>query len=140
MRIIASLGLLPLTLVGAIGVACADTYPVSGMWTYENASQSGPAKNCNAKKSARFNGVTRLDTATSAPDYKNVSVTREGSGAWRIVDEFYTLQIRGRVTYSLRVGAAGTYQVIPATGQETYFPEVYGRSDGSLFTILPADK
>jgi uncharacterized protein YfaS (alpha-2-macroglobulin family) len=43
-------------------------------------------------------------------------------------------------TYSLRAGAAGEYRVIPATGQETYFPEVYGRGDGSLFTVLPADK
>src|SRR5205085_1814528 len=43
-------------------------------------------------------------------------------------------------TYALRAGLAGTYHVIPATGQEFYFPEVYGRSDGSLFTILPADK
>ena len=30
---------------------------------------------------------------------------------------------------------AGEYNVIPPTGQEFYFPEVYGRGDGSLFTI-----
>jgi len=41
-------------------------------------------------------------------------------------------------TYVLRTGLAGTYHVIPATIQEQYFPEVYGRSDGALFTLLPA--
>lgn len=41
--------------------------------------------------------------------------------------------------YSIRPGLEGVYNVIPVTGQEFYFPEVYGRSDGSTFTILPAD-
>jgi uncharacterized protein YfaS (alpha-2-macroglobulin family) len=41
-------------------------------------------------------------------------------------------------TYTVRAGLAGTYHVIPSYGQETYFPEVYGRSDGALFTLVPA--
>ncbi len=41
-------------------------------------------------------------------------------------------------TYSIRAGLPGVYNVIPATGQEFYFPEVYGRSAGSTFTVLPA--
>ncbi|MCA0455767.1 MAG: Ig-like domain-containing protein [Chloroflexi bacterium] len=41
--------------------------------------------------------------------------------------------------YSIRAGLAGTYNVIPATGYEFYFPEVYGRSAGSTFTINPAE-
>jgi hypothetical protein len=41
-------------------------------------------------------------------------------------------------TYTIRAGLAGEYRVIPSTGQEFYFPEVYGRSAGSLFTILPS--
>lgn len=41
-------------------------------------------------------------------------------------------------TYTLRAGLAGQYQVIPTTGQETYFPEVYARSAGTVFTLLPA--
>jgi len=41
-------------------------------------------------------------------------------------------------TYIVRAGLAGTYHVIPTTAQEFYFPEVYGRSDGQLFTLLPA--
>jgi alpha-2-macroglobulin len=42
-------------------------------------------------------------------------------------------------TYSIRAGLEGEYRVIPTWGQEFYFPEVYGRSDGALFTITPAE-
>ena len=28
-----------------------------------------------------------------------------------------------------------SFEVIPTTAQEFYFPEVYGRGDGSLFTV-----
>ncbi|HLA42305.1 MAG TPA: hypothetical protein VJZ27_02650, partial [Aggregatilineales bacterium] len=41
--------------------------------------------------------------------------------------------------YTLRMGLAGTFNVIPPTGQEFYFPEVYGRGDGVSFTILPGE-
>ncbi len=37
--------------------------------------------------------------------------------------------------YVIYPGLAGEYNVIPTTGQEFYFPEVYGRGDGTLFTI-----
>ncbi len=43
-------------------------------------------------------------------------------------------------TYTIRLGLAGEYNVIPTTGQEFYFPEVYGRGDGMLFTIEPASE
>jgi len=39
--------------------------------------------------------------------------------------------------YRLRAGAAGTYHVLPANGHEFYMPEVFGRSDGQIFTLLP---
>ena len=42
-------------------------------------------------------------------------------------------------TYTLRMGLEGTYNVMPTTGQETFFPEVYGRSAGQLFVILPEE-
>ena len=44
---------------------------------------------------------------------------------------------RGTYVYHYRVRAVtpGTYQVIPTTGQEVYFPDVYGRGAGSEFTI-----
>ena len=37
--------------------------------------------------------------------------------------------------YTIRPVIAGNYNVIPPTAQELYFPEVYGRGDGALFTI-----
>lgn len=40
-------------------------------------------------------------------------------------------------TYQIRLGLAGQYRVIPPVGWEFYFPEVYGRGEGMLFTILP---
>ncbi|GIK65369.1 MAG: hypothetical protein BroJett018_31630 [Chloroflexota bacterium] len=42
-------------------------------------------------------------------------------------------------SYTLRMGLAGEYNVIPPTGFEFYFPEVYGRGAGLLFTIETAD-
>ena len=40
-------------------------------------------------------------------------------------------------TYLARAGTPGTFRVIPPTAQEFYFPEVYGRGAGSLFSVLP---
>ncbi len=40
-------------------------------------------------------------------------------------------------TYQVRASTPGSFQVIPPTAQEFYFPEVYGRGDGSLFTVTP---
>jgi uncharacterized protein YfaS (alpha-2-macroglobulin family) len=38
-------------------------------------------------------------------------------------------------TYTLRASLPGEYRVIPTHAEEMYFPEVFGRSDGGLFTI-----
>lgn len=38
--------------------------------------------------------------------------------------------------YLVRASVPGEYHVIPPTAQEFYFPEVYGRGAGSLFTVL----
>ena len=40
-----------------------------------------------------------------------------------------------RYTYFLQPVIPGDFQVIPATAREQYFPEVFGRSEGFLFTI-----
>jgi uncharacterized protein YfaS (alpha-2-macroglobulin family) len=40
-------------------------------------------------------------------------------------------------TYLVRASFPGTYNVIPTVAQEFYFPDVYGRGDGSQFVILP---
>ena len=38
-------------------------------------------------------------------------------------------------TYTFRATLPGEYQVIPTTAHEFYFPEVFGRGDGRLFTV-----
>jgi alpha-2-macroglobulin len=40
-------------------------------------------------------------------------------------------------TYLARASTVGEFQVIPTTAQEFYFPEVYGRAAGSVFTVTP---
>ncbi len=40
-------------------------------------------------------------------------------------------------TYMVRASTPGDYHVIPPTAQEFYFPEVYGRGEGSMFTVAP---
>lgn len=40
-------------------------------------------------------------------------------------------------SYQLRLSIPGQYHVMPAVAQNFYFPDVYGRTDGMLFTILP---
>ena len=38
--------------------------------------------------------------------------------------------------YLVRAAIPGEFNVIPPTGQEFYFPEVYGRGAGAVFTVL----
>jgi len=40
-------------------------------------------------------------------------------------------------TYLVRASTPGVFRVVPSTAQEIYFPEVYGRGEGSQFTVLP---
>ena len=77
-------------------------YPVSGTWTYDNASLAGPAKTCGHRR-MQFRGDMRYDTETAAPDYKNLSVERVGNVTWRLVNQFYTAVAWGRVHYTLRL-------------------------------------
>jgi uncharacterized protein YfaS (alpha-2-macroglobulin family) len=42
-----------------------------------------------------------------------------------------------RYVYQIRASQPGIFRVIPTNGQEFYFPEVFGRGAGSLFTIKP---
>jgi hypothetical protein len=92
----------------ALGVAAFDRsaeaapYPVSGRWSYNDFSGAGPARHCGAKF-MEFRGEVRSDTGGSVPQYHNVSVTRTAATAFRVVDEFFTVQVRGRASYSLRV-------------------------------------
>lgn len=82
--------------------ATAAGYPVGGYWTYVNASASGPAKDCTSPR-MDFQGVRRLDNGGGAPEYRNVSVTQVDPTLFRVVDEFFTVQIRGRVYYTIKL-------------------------------------
>ncbi|MEX2245412.1 MAG: alpha-2-macroglobulin family protein [Dehalococcoidia bacterium] len=43
-------------------------------------------------------------------------------------------------TYFAQATTPGEFRVAPATVYEQYFPEVFGRSDGGLFTVRPAEE
>jgi uncharacterized protein YfaS (alpha-2-macroglobulin family) len=43
-------------------------------------------------------------------------------------------------TYTFRTTQPGEYRVIPTTAHEFYFPEVFGRGDGRLFTVEERDR
>jgi len=38
-------------------------------------------------------------------------------------------------TYVIRPSIAGQFRAMPAAAEQSYFPEVFGRSEGALFTI-----
>ena len=87
--------------------AHADAYPVSGLWTYDNASDRGPAENCG-RRTMEFRGDQRFDTVGGVSQYRNVSV--DNAGAYQnsrtdfaVVDEFFNVMIRGRVQYVLHI-------------------------------------
>jgi uncharacterized protein YfaS (alpha-2-macroglobulin family) len=42
-----------------------------------------------------------------------------------------------RYVYQVRATTPGAYKVIPTQGMEFYFPEVFGRGAGTLFTVKP---
>jgi hypothetical protein len=86
----------------SLGGAADAAYPVSGRWTYENASASGPAKSCTGRI-MDFLGVTRHDTGGGVSDYRNVSVSQSSPSFFYVVDEFFNVMIRGRVEYTLRI-------------------------------------
>jgi uncharacterized protein YfaS (alpha-2-macroglobulin family) len=42
-------------------------------------------------------------------------------------------------TYLMRASVPGAFKTLPAVAYEMYFPEVFGRSDGALFTVQPGE-
>src|SRR6478672_8480950 len=95
--------------VGAIALADiwpqaapAASYPVAGRWTYDHATESGPAKNCGTRK-MEFQAMRRLDSVGGVPEYRNLSVTQTSPSSYQVVDEFFTVQIRGRMEFTLRI-------------------------------------
>jgi hypothetical protein len=91
-----------LALVLLAAPALAAGYPVSGRWGENKTSQPG-AIDCVKVRVIGFNGEQRTDSAGGVPAYRNVSITPDGTAAYRIVDEFSNGQVnRGRVSYTLR--------------------------------------
>ncbi|HKY88260.1 MAG TPA: hypothetical protein VJL90_15995 [Pseudorhodoplanes sp.] len=82
------------------GFAVAQSYPVTGKWTYEDTGGDGPAKECG-KRYMDFRGERRFDTGGGVPDYRNRSVTQDGD-SYTLVDEFDTGQISARLNYNIR--------------------------------------
>lgn len=89
-------------MVSAVIRADAATYPVSGKWTYDDATGDGPAKECG-KRTMEFSGEQRFDKGgNGVPSYRNLTVTKDGSDSFAIVDQFATGQINARSAYTLR--------------------------------------
>ena len=96
-------------------------------------------------------GMEPVDpTLNTSPGEAAPSFTSDREGWWwptfdhqELRDEravFYATRLAAgtyEVRYYLRAAVPGSYQVIPAVASEMYFPEVWGRSDGALFTIEP---
>ncbi|WP_162909504.1 Ig-like domain-containing protein [Aggregatilinea lenta] len=92
---------------------------------------------------------TQLNTTSTVgtqPELNRARPLSQGWGWWwfsniEMRDEkvvlYATYLPRGtyQFNYVIQPGMAGVYNVIPATGQEFYFPEVYGRTAGTVFTI-----
>jgi hypothetical protein len=83
----------------AASAARAD-YPVSGKWSYDNPS--GPPAAACGTRTMEFLGQRRIDKGGGVPEYRNVSVAGTAP-SYRVVDEFFTVQIRGRMAYTLRM-------------------------------------
>jgi hypothetical protein len=78
-------------------------------------------------------------------------VQREGENTWwyptfthsELRDEravYYATYLSAgtyQVRYLLRASFPGEFKVLPATAGEMYFPSVYGRTDGTVFTVTP---
>ncbi len=41
-------------------------------------------------------------------------------------------------SYQIRAATPGVFRVMPTTAAEMYFPDIFGRSDGTLFTVVEA--
>ncbi len=97
-------GLIAAALALGAAAAFAGSYPVAGKWTYENAKAEGPSKTCAGdRRIMEFSGERRFDKGGGVPDYRNVSVQPSGSKEYRVVDEFFNGQARGRANYTLRL-------------------------------------
>jgi hypothetical protein len=86
-----------------VGTAQAGDYPVTGTWTYDSASDQGPATGCGGPNTMTFGNGMRHDTVGSVPELKNKTATQTGAGQYQMVDTFYNGQTWGSVSYQMQV-------------------------------------
>jgi hypothetical protein len=85
-----------------IAPAFADGYPVSGRWTFNDASGEGPTPACTGRIMT-FSGNMRYDTGGGIHEYKNKTAGQVGDRLYQIVDTFYNGQTWGFANYQLRL-------------------------------------
>ena len=90
-----------------------------------------------------------LETDTVVPTYYTREMSREIGWGWWYFDHIekrdekivlvadYLPAGTYVYTYLARASTVGSYNVIPPTAEEFYFPDVGGRGAGSKFTVLP---
>lgn len=90
-----------------------------------------------------------LQTSSQVPEvYQPQDYARYGWGWWyfaykQIYDEKLVMSAdylpagTYTITYIARASTAGQFHVLPVTAKEFYFPDVSGRSGGSVFTVKP---
>jgi uncharacterized protein YfaS (alpha-2-macroglobulin family) len=91
-------------------------------------------------------GLEPVDTRLKSTNQSLQPVQGPGWQPWSHVDVLadhvalfasYLRKGTYQYSYTARAAIAGKYQVFPTNGREQYFPEVFARTDGQRFTILP---
>jgi hypothetical protein len=88
-----------LCLIGGLEAAIAAAYPVTGKWAYDRGKAIEEA--CRQGPTMEFRGDRRFDTGGSVPDYRNQIISNVDRTTYRIVDQFFNGQARGKVIYTL---------------------------------------
>lgn len=81
--------------------ALADNYPVTGKWGQSTSTEKGPI-DCAKLRVVDFKGERRFDSGGGVPDFRAIAVSPQGTGEWRITEEFRTGQVNGRNSSTLR--------------------------------------
>lgn len=103
----------------AVTPVLADNYPVSGTFTYDNATAAGGAKVCGAKR-MEFSSDTRRDTEGGVHQFRNRHTTLSGEQQWKIVEDFADPRVRnGNVDLTLTRLDADHIQVFLSVGNHT---------------------
>ena len=94
-------------ITAAVGIlivtaALADTYPISGKWTYDNPKAEGPAQDCGTRYMS-FEGNARRTNVGGVSFFSNFKVEQIGNSRYRITDQFDNGMISARQIYDLRI-------------------------------------